>query len=381
MTSAKAVAARRGLVSELVTGQERLAHRIAARAQAEILGYADLTVTEIEPLTLRILKHLLATLAEERAPTSAELQAFREFGAIRGGQGIPLEDILRAWRMSVREILDEMNTVGRSRQVTDRMLLELTHHLLDTVDHAIPELSGGHREVELERARHDQQARADFVQAALGGTLGSAELGVRIQRYGLHLDTGYVPFRARPTDVLSLSDIQQLMTPATARGFTAIIDGDLAGFAERAPESDIPAPVGYGPAARIDQLQQSFARATRALNTAAAYGLTGAHDLGDLGLLPVVLADAEIGDDLVRRYLTPLRTNDSAQALIETLRCYLDTGQRVEQTAERLFVHPNTVRYRISRFEELTGADLRQPGRTLELWWALQREHLNARKR
>src|SRR6266508_11459 len=147
MTSAKAVAARRGLVSELVTGQERLAHRIAARAQAEIPGYADLTVTEIEPLTLRILKHLLATLAEERAPTSAELQAFREFGAIRGGQGIPLEDILRAWRMSVREILDEMNTVGRSRQVTDRMLLELTHHLLDTVrseEHTSELQSRGH---------------------------------------------------------------------------------------------------------------------------------------------------------------------------------------------------------------------------------------------
>ena len=33
----------------------------------------------------------------------------------------------------------------------------------------------------------------------------------------------------------------------------------------------------------------------------------------------------------------------------------------VERAAEQLFVHPNTLRYRIGRFEELTGANLRNP--------------------
>jgi sugar diacid utilization regulator len=43
-----------------------------------------------------------------------------------------------------------------------------------------------------------------------------------------------------------------------------------------------------------------------------------------------------------------------------------------ERTASELTVHPNTLRYRIARFEELTGADLREPACALEVWWALQ---------
>lgn len=40
-------------------------------------------------------------------------------------------------------------------------------------------------------------------------------------------------------------------------------------------------------------------------------------------------------------------------------RVYFAAGMHVERAAERLFVHPNTLRYRIARFEELTDASLR----------------------
>jgi DNA-binding PucR family transcriptional regulator len=44
-----------------------------------------------------------------------------------------------------------------------------------------------------------------------------------------------------------------------------------------------------------------------------------------------------------------------------------------------LFVHPNTIRYRIGRFEEITGANLRNPRSALEVWWALQRDAIRTR--
>jgi hypothetical protein len=43
--------------------------------------------------------------------------------------------------------------------------------------------------------------------------------------------------------------------------------------------------------------------------------------------------------------------------LTGTLRAYLDCDLSVPKTAERLFVHPNTVRYRLTKLEELTGLD------------------------
>ena len=52
----------------------------------------------------------------------------------------------------------------------------------------------------------------------------------------------------------------------------------------------------------------------------------------------------------------------SAQrTLLETAEAYLETGRSLEATSRTLFVHPNTVRYRLGRIEELTHFDLTQP--------------------
>ncbi|MGH3217359.1 MAG: PucR family transcriptional regulator, partial [Streptosporangiaceae bacterium] len=42
------------------------------------------------------------------------------------------------------------------------------------------------------------------------------------------------------------------------------------------------------------------------------------------------------------------------QALLDTLTTYLEQGSSLEATARLLFVHPNTVRYRLRRVAELT---------------------------
>ncbi|MEY4060444.1 MAG: hypothetical protein RIQ31_106, partial [Actinomycetota bacterium] len=43
--------------------------------------------------------------------------------------------------------------------------------------------------------------------------------------------------------------------------------------------------------------------------------------------------------------------------LLETLSRYLETGRSLETTARELFVHPNTVRYRLKRISEIIGWD------------------------
>ena len=121
------------------------------------------------------------------------------------------------------------------------------------------------------------------------------------------------------------------------------------------------------------RLGESFRLATRALVTAGAFGLTGTFDIAQLGLRPAIVADADVGDALHRRFIVPLEGSRSAGELVASLRAYFDSGQHIERAAERLFVHPNTLRYRLARFEELTGANLRDPVVAFEVWWALQR--------
>ena len=58
---------------------------------------------------------------------------------------------------------------------------------------------------------------------------------------------------------------------------------------------------------------------------------------------------------LVDRVYRPLR--DHSSELLTTLWAYLDNGRSLEATARELFVHPNTVRYRLKRISEVIGWD------------------------
>jgi DNA-binding PucR family transcriptional regulator len=107
--------------------------------------------------------------------------------------------------------------------------------------------------------------------------------------------------------------------------------------------------------------------------TADSFELTGVQDIESLGLRTAVAADWDVGDALCRRYIEPLEDIGPALDLPNTLRTYIACGMHVERAAERLVVHPNTLRYRISRFEALTSSSLREPGTAFEVWWALER--------
>ena len=54
-----------------------------------------------------------------------------------------------------------------------------------------------------------------------------------------------------------------------------------------------------------------------------------------------------------------------------TLWSYLDNGRSLEATARELFVHPNTVRYRLKRVSEVIGWDATGPREALILQTAL----------
>jgi DNA-binding PucR family transcriptional regulator len=71
--------------------------------------------------------------------------------------------------------------------------------------------------------------------------------------------------------------------------------------------------------------------------------------LGDASAIAVL--DAEV--------MRPLA--DAGPALTETLDAYLDSGGAIEACARKLFVHPNTVRYRLKRITDFTGRDPTSP--------------------
>ena len=88
-------------------------------------------------------------------------------------------------------------------------------------------------------------------------------------------------------------------------------------------------------------------------------------------LLPerALAGDAAARHTLVERIYRPLRAHSAD--LVTTLWSYLDNGRSLEATARELFVHPNTVRYRLKRVSDVIGWDATGPREALILQTAL----------
>lgn len=71
-------------------------------------------------------------------------------------------------------------------------------------------------------------------------------------------------------------------------------------------------------------------------------------------LLPerALAGDADAQKELIDRIFLVLAAESN---LLQTLACFLEESPSLEATARALFIHPNTVRYRLRRVTELTG--------------------------
>jgi len=264
--------------------------------------------------------------------------------------------------------------------VAESMVLELTRSDLAAADVAVVAAARGHRNAELLSDREEQHRRAQLLRGILFGTLSPAEARDGVEGYGLDPDREYRAVHACPTETTPADRLERLLGVSSggrgSTGLPALIDRALCGIVDRPPPETTESAIGLGPPTPLDRLQSSFRLASRAALTADAFGLRGVYDTPRLGLLPAVLADDDVGEVMVRRYIAPLGDTRAGRDVLATVRHHLASGMRVDHTASALFVHENTVRYRLRRFEQVTGADLRDPASVLEVWWGLQRSRL-----
>jgi DNA-binding PucR family transcriptional regulator len=120
-------------------------------------------------------------------------------------------------------------------------------------------------------------------------------------------------------------------------------------------------PVVIGPTApMLTAAYHSASEAISGMNAVA--GWSGApRPVFARELLPerALMGDASAVAALHTDVMRPLA--DAGPTLTETLDAYLDCGGAIEACARKLFVHPNTVRYRLRRIADFTGRDPTQP--------------------
>jgi purine catabolism regulator len=221
--------------------------------------------------------------------------------------------------------IDDFRGFNRARQISEDAIQALKREFLRRVTGV----------VRISYARALVQGRSDQVVALLPLGTEAGDYQVRAHALGLQIQQAIAEWKP---------------------GFTISV-----GFS-----GPTEAPTGVAGALReVTSVMESLARFKRWSQVVAV------PELGLTGLLAAVTDERLV--DYSRRHLGPLIEHDTSRKgnLVATLRAYLETGEQ-QQAAQKLRVHPNTLRYRLDRIREISGVDLEDPETRLNLAVALR---------
>lgn len=151
-------------------------------------------------------------------------------------------------------------------------------------------------------------------------------------------------------------------TPTSAQWIDAVAVGTLVGVSEP-----------FSALARVPAAVHEAETALGIARSRAAVLATPEHvgavriDRIDLSTWLLSHADQRALHDHIAQVLAPIDDG----VLLDTLITFLAAEQHIGVTAAALFVHPNTVRYRLSKVEELIGAPIAAPSTIANLVLAL----------
>ncbi|MET8978256.1 helix-turn-helix domain-containing protein [Streptomyces sp. NPDC004539] len=303
-------------------------------------------------------------------PDSLDEQDFTAallLGADRAVQGVPMTVVLRGVQAALTRAVEITVDRCRSAGVPDRAQLHVVLRLKEYGDAVERQVINGYRAAERETPRGTGAARARLLrQVLLGGAVPPAS---ELSRAGIRPGADGL-YHCLAADGSALAGV-----PAA----TALLDGRLAGIAPLPPTPQQLEPgalVVVAPPAPLADLPELYRLCVRAVDLVRRRGHHGLHQLTDLAAELALAEQPLLGTYLTTRLLGSLDpTDDFHRQLALTALTFLDLGRRLDQTAAALFTHPNTVRYRLARLQQITGSSLGSgPGghtETLHWWWAL----------
>ncbi|PLS15282.1 hypothetical protein CVD28_23430 [Bacillus sp. M6-12] len=150
-------------------------------------------------------------------------------------------------------------------------------------------------------------------------------------------------------------------------------------FRDRADNSKII--IGMGsPVLKLVDVKDSFQQAKKVLKI-----LTQLPNLERIGFYPELglwslLAEVSMQKEVVQMYVSnymkDFNSLKNAEEIKKTLKVYLSNEGHLKNTASKLYIHPNSLKYRIQKIEEILNLDLGHPETRLNLNIALRLEHL-----
>ena len=299
---------------------------------------------------------------------------------LRAEQGFPPEALTRSIQIAAREVLREIDKLGAEQGLDAAVMLQVHDLSWQFATEAAAVIATINHDIALEMGRRESGRRADFLRDIVRGALPAQQIKVESTDFGLDPTIPYYPVRARPSSSREENRISLLIERTCAththRPVLALVDGDVVAVAPQPPtvEGSAALLIAVGEPAELTDIVESFRAATLALSPGLAFGRTGIVTLDDLGALPAILLSDDLVALLQKRHFTELGGDHGSNAdVARTVWAWLECNQNVDEVAQQLHIHRNTVRYRLTRFKEITGLDLRRTDDLITAWLAIGR--------
>lgn len=398
---------------EGVTGRQgaRIAESLAARvlqrvpALTDVLvdtiqqqnpGYRTVKVVPIDDLwrschdnITRVLQLLSAADRDGETPENDQFyDAARMTGQQRAEQRMPLDDVLRSFRLGGRLVWEALIDQAREEGIVDTDgLLDVATRVWEVVDATSSQVATAYHATERELVRADEQRKATLWEGLLHGRAKDLAFAYEASRtVDLPVEGPYVVVAADNRagadgradslgDRLAAAGITSAwqVRGDTLVGLIALGSAELSA-AVTALRRLLPVPAGVSfvvqglGEADTGYQQATLARRTIDLGRAEIVALE--HRLPEA----LLLGSPDLAARLVRQWLGPLLELPAAdrQLLLDTIETWVAAAGSTARTAETMHCHRNTIINRLRRIRALTGQDLTTDILRVELQLALR---------
>ena len=369
------------LASELVPRTSELARGMAEHLYAAI---PELSAIEDDDLRTELLASTEANVGQvlrllaDGASTDDVVVPHEALEFLRGNvrRGIPLPALLRSYRLGhawlwerwSQELQERVEDSGELAAGQDHSSAFMFAYI-DKVSDVLVEEFGTERE---RMMRSASQLRAETVRTILAGEPVDEEVASR--RLGYELRRHHVALRiaSAGTEVRGLERAVAEAAAALGQGEPLVVASGAARFdvwwgSFDAPATDPleryePPPgvrVAFGrPGEGIPGFRSSHAEALQAarIGSLARDGEAAVTSYAKVELVTLLAGDLPRARAFVAGQLGPLASTDEpAERLRDTVLAFLASGGSATRVAKELYVHQNTVAYRVKRAEELLG--------------------------
>jgi sugar diacid utilization regulator len=390
-----------GLIDALTARRDEIIEKGVHRIRTEIPEYrAIVDPAFVEDVRQHVTLHhdAMTRSVAARRPPAREDFAFMRGRATRRVGRIPLAAFMQAFRIYQEEFWDAL-LAGADSEAARSSAIEAAGTIIRYINLAAAEAAEVYLEAERLLHAQGERVRRDLLEDLLAGRAPAPGPKLTAAR-----EAGLVPgaecilIAAHP--VSAPHDERQLRSAAVAltravggvvapvavvrheevmvvttvdRPVEALIEA-LEGAQEQLAGEGVPLAIGISTLQTgLDRMPDAYAEAESALERVRASG--GVVALPALSAFDCL---ALFGPDTARRRIPPKVREFVEQDLAEdrvlttTLLEYVASDFNTKVAAERLFVHPNTARYRLGKIEERTGCDLRHVDDVLDLLIALR---------